>query len=323
MSHSLSRADAAAPGLGSAFLCGLALAEVVLWYTVKVWKSDAPVRVRLGVVMLASILVNPHVIVYDVTLLALPLLWFGAYMLERSAGRRRRPSACWSMAVRSAVHANRRSYRRSGIGASHDGSARVDDPRGDTEHEDAIVANRLLQASPLSSLTLSNSQAAASDGVGKICSAISQLQGNRPACAPRSILTGGDEPLAPEVHPLETAHDDIELTVVMPCLNEGGHAGDLHSQGSDRHGGSQHRRRGGGRRQRQLGRLGRDRAIRGGESRARGRQGLRGCAHGRHSVGSRALRDHGGRDDSYDFGELPKVRSGSSERRRSSAEVPA
>jgi hypothetical protein len=47
-----------------------------------VWKSDAPVRIRLGVVMLASLLVNPHVIVYDVTLLALPLLWFGAYMLE-------------------------------------------------------------------------------------------------------------------------------------------------------------------------------------------------------------------------------------------------
>ena len=32
--------------------------------------------------MLASLLVNPHVIVYDVALLALPLLWFGAYMLE-------------------------------------------------------------------------------------------------------------------------------------------------------------------------------------------------------------------------------------------------
>jgi hypothetical protein len=32
--------------------------------------------------MLASLLVNPHVIVYDTTLLALPLLWFGAYMLE-------------------------------------------------------------------------------------------------------------------------------------------------------------------------------------------------------------------------------------------------
>ncbi len=66
----------------------LTLSAIVLWYTVRVWKSDAPVRVRLGVVILASLLVNPHVIVYDVTLLALPLLWFGAYMLEpeRDAG---------------------------------------------------------------------------------------------------------------------------------------------------------------------------------------------------------------------------------------------
>lgn len=60
----------------------VALGAVALWYTVRVWKSDAPVRVRLGVVILASVLVNPHVIIYDVMLLALPLLWFGAYMLE-------------------------------------------------------------------------------------------------------------------------------------------------------------------------------------------------------------------------------------------------
>ena len=60
----------------------LALSALVLWYTVRVWKSDAPVRVRVGIVILASLLVNPHVIVYDVTLLALPLIWFGAYMLE-------------------------------------------------------------------------------------------------------------------------------------------------------------------------------------------------------------------------------------------------
>ena len=60
----------------------LVLSAIVLWYTVRVWKSDAPVRVRLGVVMLASLLVNPHVIVYDLTMLALPLIWFGAYMLE-------------------------------------------------------------------------------------------------------------------------------------------------------------------------------------------------------------------------------------------------
>jgi alpha-1,2-mannosyltransferase len=60
----------------------LVLSAVVLWCTVRAWKSNAPLRVRLGVVMLASLLVNPHVIIYDVTLLALPLLWFSAYMLE-------------------------------------------------------------------------------------------------------------------------------------------------------------------------------------------------------------------------------------------------
>lgn len=60
----------------------LALCAYVLWYTVRVWKSRAPVRVRLGIVMLAAVLVNPHVIIYDVTVLALPLLWFGAYMRE-------------------------------------------------------------------------------------------------------------------------------------------------------------------------------------------------------------------------------------------------
>jgi hypothetical protein len=58
------------------------LAAIVLWITVRVWKSHAPVRVRLGTVILASALVNPHMIIYDLTVLALPLLWFGAYMLE-------------------------------------------------------------------------------------------------------------------------------------------------------------------------------------------------------------------------------------------------
>jgi alpha-1,2-mannosyltransferase len=58
------------------------LVGLVLWYTVKCWRSQAPLRVRLGVVIVASLLVNPHVIIYDVTLLVLPLLWFGAYLLE-------------------------------------------------------------------------------------------------------------------------------------------------------------------------------------------------------------------------------------------------
>ena len=61
----------------------LAVAAAVLWYTVRLWRSRAPTQVRVGAVILASILVSPHLIVYDVTLLALPLLWFGAYVQER------------------------------------------------------------------------------------------------------------------------------------------------------------------------------------------------------------------------------------------------
>jgi alpha-1,2-mannosyltransferase len=60
----------------------VALVAVVLWYTARVWRSEAPLRVRLGVVMLAAVLVNPHVIIYDATVLALPLLWFAAYMQD-------------------------------------------------------------------------------------------------------------------------------------------------------------------------------------------------------------------------------------------------
>jgi alpha-1,2-mannosyltransferase len=77
-------------------------AGIVLWLTTRVWKSDAPIRVRLGVVILASILVNPHVIVYDVTVLALPLIWFAAYMQEESR-QVLAPSfwkaVCWLFAV--------------------------------------------------------------------------------------------------------------------------------------------------------------------------------------------------------------------------------
>jgi hypothetical protein len=59
-------------------------AVIVLWYTVRVWQSDAPIRVRVGTVILASVLVNPHVIIYDATVLALPLIWFAAYMREEA-----------------------------------------------------------------------------------------------------------------------------------------------------------------------------------------------------------------------------------------------
>jgi len=79
MSHSLRALTRLTPNWIGLPLWG-ALAAIVLWYTVRAWKSAAPVRVRLGVVVLAATLVNPHVIIYDLTVLVLPLLWFGSYM---------------------------------------------------------------------------------------------------------------------------------------------------------------------------------------------------------------------------------------------------
>ncbi len=81
MSHSLRAVTRLAPNWIGVPLWAI-LAAVVLWYTVRVWKSAAPIRVRLGVVVLAAALVNPHMIIYDLTVLALPLLWLGSYMQE-------------------------------------------------------------------------------------------------------------------------------------------------------------------------------------------------------------------------------------------------
>jgi hypothetical protein len=81
LSHSLRSLTRLAPNWIGVPLW-VAAASVVLWYTARVWRSDAPLRVRVGVVMLSAVLVNPHVIIYDVTVLALPLVWFAAYMQE-------------------------------------------------------------------------------------------------------------------------------------------------------------------------------------------------------------------------------------------------
>ncbi len=95
MSHSLRALTRLTPNWIGLPLWAI-LAVIVLWYTVRVWKSQAPVRVKLGTVVLASVLVNPHLIIYDLTVLVLPLLWFGAYMQE--PGRRERAASYW-MAV--------------------------------------------------------------------------------------------------------------------------------------------------------------------------------------------------------------------------------
>jgi hypothetical protein len=80
--HSVSAWTHLLPTAIGTLVWGLASA-VIIFYTAQVWKSSAPIRVRLGVLIFASALVNPHLTIYDATVLALPLIWIGAYVQGR------------------------------------------------------------------------------------------------------------------------------------------------------------------------------------------------------------------------------------------------
>jgi hypothetical protein len=75
-SHSIRAVTRLLPGSTGLF-AWLIASTVVLWKTGRIWCSTAPLHVRFGVAMLAAVLVNPHLIVYDAAILVLPLLWFG------------------------------------------------------------------------------------------------------------------------------------------------------------------------------------------------------------------------------------------------------
>lgn len=82
-SHSLRALTRLAPAWIGLPLWGI-LSALVVVYAVRIWKTSAPLRVRFGMVIMVAVLVNPHLIVYDATVLALPLIWFGAYVQEAS-----------------------------------------------------------------------------------------------------------------------------------------------------------------------------------------------------------------------------------------------
>jgi hypothetical protein len=52
----------------------------VIWQTMRVWRTGVPVVLQLAALVLASVLVSPHVTIYDATLLVLPLLWVGGWI---------------------------------------------------------------------------------------------------------------------------------------------------------------------------------------------------------------------------------------------------
>lgn len=57
--------------------------------TATVWRRHASWRLRFGTLVLASALVNPHLSIYDVTVLALPVVWIGGWLAERRIEARR------------------------------------------------------------------------------------------------------------------------------------------------------------------------------------------------------------------------------------------
>jgi len=63
------------------------LSALVIFRTIQVWRSSAPVAVRMGILVLASVLVNPHVFTYDATVLAPALIWFAGWAHGESRAR--------------------------------------------------------------------------------------------------------------------------------------------------------------------------------------------------------------------------------------------
>ncbi len=56
----------------------LVMCAAVIAIAVWVWRTRASLTTRLGMLVLGSVLINPHLFVYDAAVLVLPLLWLGA-----------------------------------------------------------------------------------------------------------------------------------------------------------------------------------------------------------------------------------------------------
>jgi len=59
---------------------------LVLLAVIRVSRAVIPVRLFMALSILASVLVNPHVYLYDGVVLVLPFLWLGEWRLERREG---------------------------------------------------------------------------------------------------------------------------------------------------------------------------------------------------------------------------------------------
>jgi hypothetical protein len=65
------------------WLAGVAVIVVIV---VRVWRADTPPLARLGTLIVGAALASPHLTIYDVTVIALPLIWW-AGLVERAPDR--------------------------------------------------------------------------------------------------------------------------------------------------------------------------------------------------------------------------------------------
>ncbi len=79
----------------AALLLYSAAAFVTLLITARVWRSDAPADIRLSAIVLAMILISPHVNAYDLILLAPVLFLLANWLMLSSGDTRRRALSTW------------------------------------------------------------------------------------------------------------------------------------------------------------------------------------------------------------------------------------
>jgi hypothetical protein len=77
--HSISALTNRLPGNWGMIAWAL-LSGLVIVGTIQVWRSSASVSVKVGILIVASMLINPHLFVYDAAVLAPALVWFAAWV---------------------------------------------------------------------------------------------------------------------------------------------------------------------------------------------------------------------------------------------------
>lgn len=65
------------------FVTWAGLSLLIVIATGAIWRRYQSPRVRCGLLVLGSVLVSPHTAIYDVTLVALPVVWLGGWLLEQ------------------------------------------------------------------------------------------------------------------------------------------------------------------------------------------------------------------------------------------------